>query len=193
MPGHVHDHDSGEVWCPVDEARERVLATIKPLQPLALPLTEAYGCVLAESPHGRARYPRFRVLRDGRVRRSLVGGRVATPSSPVELRIVGRSMIERRGTWAAARPSRSRPVRPFRRGGHDRPDRELRGRGPRARLRRFGAGQTHPSQRRGRSGGRDLVQAGRRLQAPELGLLATAASRIRSCTRARAWSRPATS
>ena len=49
MPGHVHDHDSGEGLVPVDEARERVLATIKPLQPLALPLTEAYGCVLAES------------------------------------------------------------------------------------------------------------------------------------------------
>ena len=48
-PGSVHDHDSGEGLLSVDEARERVLSTIKPLQPLALPLTEAYGCVLAQS------------------------------------------------------------------------------------------------------------------------------------------------
>jgi len=29
----------------VEEARERVLSKIEPLQPLELPLSEAYGCV----------------------------------------------------------------------------------------------------------------------------------------------------
>ena len=53
-PDHVHDHDSGDGLLPVDEARERLLERIKPLSPLELPLTEAYGCVLA---HGLTDQP----------------------------------------------------------------------------------------------------------------------------------------
>ena len=58
-PGFVHDHDSGEGLLSVEEARERVLSTIKPLQPLALPLTDAYGCVLAEDMVAERDIPEF--------------------------------------------------------------------------------------------------------------------------------------
>jgi molybdopterin biosynthesis enzyme len=44
----VHDHDSAEGLISVEDARERVLSAISPLSPLALPLTDAYGCVAAE-------------------------------------------------------------------------------------------------------------------------------------------------
>ena len=33
---------------PVDRVRERILADVEPILPIQLPLTEAYGCVLAE-------------------------------------------------------------------------------------------------------------------------------------------------
>jgi molybdopterin molybdotransferase len=93
---HVHDHDSGEGLVPVEEARERVLSQIAPLQPLELPLTEVEGCVLAEDVFAPADIPDFASsAMDGfAVRSSEVAG--ASPGSPVELRIVGRALIGRR-------------------------------------------------------------------------------------------------
>ena len=92
----VHDHESGEGLVPVEEARERVLAKIQPLQPLELPLTEAYGCVLAGEVVAEVDIPAFASsAMDGfAVRSSEVAG--ATPETPVELRITGRALIGRR-------------------------------------------------------------------------------------------------
>jgi molybdopterin molybdotransferase len=154
-PGHVHDHDSGEGLVPVEDARQRVLSTIKPLQPLTLPLTEAYGCVLAESLVAERDIPDFASsAMDGfAVRSSEIAS--ATTTAPVELRVVGRAMIGERpeGTvgggeafaiaTGAPVPAGADTIAPIENGEDVR------------------AGET-------------LVQAGRRLQAPELGLLATA-------------------
>ena len=95
-PGFVHEHDSGEGLLSVDEARERVLSTIKPLQPLALALTESYGCVLAESLVAERDIPGFASsAMDGfAVRSSEVAP--ASPMEPVELRVVGRALIGER-------------------------------------------------------------------------------------------------
>ncbi|MGZ8626563.1 MAG: hypothetical protein ACXWXK_07825, partial [Actinomycetota bacterium] len=72
------------------------LSQIKPLQPLELPLQEAEGCVLAQDVVAGSDIPDFpSSAMDGfAVRSSEVAP--ATPSSPVELRIVGRSMIGER-------------------------------------------------------------------------------------------------
>jgi len=56
---HIHDHDSGEGLVSVEEARERLLAAIAPLQPLELPLTEAFGCVLARDAVAERDIPDF--------------------------------------------------------------------------------------------------------------------------------------
>jgi molybdopterin molybdotransferase len=177
-PGHVHDHDSGDGLVPVDEARERVLATIKPLQPLALPLTEAYGCVLAESLTAERDIPDFASsAMDGfAVRSSEVAS--ATPTSPVELRVVGRSMIGERpsGTvgggeafaiaTGAPVPAGSDTIVPIE-------NCEVAGSHVRVRAGTPEGKHVRPSGEDVRAG-ETLVQAGRRLQAPELGLLATA-------------------
>lgn len=175
---HVHDHDSGEGLLPVDEARERVLERIKVLQPLDLPLSEAYGCVLARSVTAERDIPEFASsAMDGfAVRSSEVAG--ATPERPAELRVVGRALIGERpqGTvgggeafaiaTGAPVPAGADTVVPIENcqplngavrilsgtpeGKHVRPSGED-----------VRAGET-------------LMQAGRRLQAPELALLATA-------------------
>ena len=64
----VHDHDSGEGLRSVEEAREHVLSQVQPLAPLQLPLTDAYGCVLAEDTVATHDLPGVRLLGDGRVR-----------------------------------------------------------------------------------------------------------------------------
>ncbi len=175
---HAHDHDSGEGLVPVEEARERVLAEIKPLQPLELPLQEAYGCVLASDVVADADIPGFAssamdgfALRSGDVRD-------ATPMDPVELTIAGRALIGQRpdatvGGGEAVRIATGAPIpagadcvvpiedcevvsgavrvfAPAPEGKHIRPTGE------------------------DAKGGEVLVKAGRRLGAPELGLLATA-------------------
>jgi len=175
---HVHDHDSGEGLVPVEEARERILSQIKPLQPLELPLQEAEGCVLADDVVAPGDIPDFASsAMDGfAVRSSDVAG--ATPSSPVELRIVGRALIGRRpestvGGGESLRIATGAPVPagadavvpiencevvadtvrilgPWPEGKHVRP-----------------AGEDV-------RGGEVILKAGRRIGAPELGLLATA-------------------
>jgi len=177
-PQHVHDHDSGEGLLRVEEVRERVLASVKVLQPLELPLTEAYGCVLARDVVAERDIPDFASsAMDGyAVRSSEVAA--SSPDAPTELRVVGRALIGERpqGTvgggeafaiaTGAPVPAGADTVVPIENcqaldgtvrifsgtpeGKHVRPS------GEDAR-----AGET-------------LMQAGRRLQAPELGLLSTA-------------------
>jgi molybdopterin molybdotransferase len=177
-PGHVHDHDSGEGLIAVDDARERVLGQIKPLQPLELPLTEAYGCVLAKSLVAERDIPDFASsAMDGfAVRSSEVAD--ASPTSPVELRVVGRAMIGERpegtvGGGEAFAIATGAPVP----AGADTivPVENTEVTDGFVRILSGSAAGKHvrPSGEDVRAG-ETLVQAGRRLQAPELGLLATA-------------------
>lgn len=175
---HVHDHDSAEGLLSVEEARERVLSRIKPLQPLELPLTEAYGCVLATSVTAERDIPDFASsAMDGfAVRSSEVAD--ATPSDPVELRVVGRAAIGERpegtvGGGEAFAIATGAPVP----AGADTvvPVENTQTHGDHVRIL-----DGTPSGKHVRPSGEDvragetLVQGGHRLQAPELALLATA-------------------
>ena len=179
MAGHRgHDHDSGEGLVPVDVARERVLSQIGPLQPLELPLQEAYGCVLAEDAVAGADIPDFpSSAMDGfAVRVSDVAE--ATPAAPVELKIAGRALIGERpestvGGGEAVRIATGAPIP----AGADTivPIEDCEVLGETVQI-LVGA----PEGKHIRPTGEDvklgqiLVPAGRRLGAPELGLLATA-------------------
>ena len=55
----AHDHDSAEGTVPFEEAHARVLASVNPLSPIALPLTEAFGCVVAEDVVAAVDLPEF--------------------------------------------------------------------------------------------------------------------------------------
>jgi molybdopterin molybdotransferase len=175
---HVHDHDSGEGLVPVDEARERLLERVVPLQPLELPLTEAYGCVLAQDVVSDVDIPSFASsAMDGfALRSSDVAS--ATPLDPVQLRIAGRALIGQRpeGTVGGGEAIRIATGAPIPAGADtivpiencelvDDAVRILSG---------------SPEGKHIRPAGEDvragdpLVPAGRRLQAPELGLLAAA-------------------
>jgi molybdopterin molybdotransferase len=174
----IHDHESGEGLVPVEEARERVLSQIKPLQPLELPLQEAEGCVLAQQVVAGADIPDFASsAMDGfAVRSGEVGD--AAPSSPVELRIVGRAMIGRRpettvGGGEAVRIATGAPIP----AGADTivPIENCEVVGDTVRI-LAGSPEGKHIRPTGEDvkGGEVLLPAGRRLGAPELGLLATA-------------------
>jgi len=96
LPLGVHDHDSAEGLIPVDVARARVLDAIQVLSPLQLPLTESHGCVSAEDVVAAENLPSFASsAMDGfAVRSSDVAE--ATPERPAELKIVGRALIGHR-------------------------------------------------------------------------------------------------
>jgi molybdopterin molybdotransferase len=100
---HLHDHDAPDGLLPVEDARERVLSRVHPLAPLQLPLTDAFGCVVAEDVLATHDLPEFASsAMDGfAVRASDVAG--ATPAQPRELKIVGRALIghEPEGTVGA--------------------------------------------------------------------------------------------
>ena len=95
-PPRVHDHDAADGLISVEHARERVLSSVSPLSPLALPLTDAYGCVAAEDIVSTISLPEFASSgMDGfAVRASDVAD--ATPEQPAELKIVGSAMIGHR-------------------------------------------------------------------------------------------------
>jgi molybdopterin molybdotransferase len=92
----VHDHDSGEGLRSVDEVRDDILSQVHPLTPLELPLTDAYGCVVADDITSPVSLPMFASsAMDGfAVRASDVAD--ASHGRPVELKIVGRAMIGHR-------------------------------------------------------------------------------------------------
>jgi molybdopterin molybdotransferase len=174
----MHDHDGGEGLRSVEDARDRVLARVAALQPLELPLTEAYGCVLARDAVAEADLPAFASsAMDGfAVRSSDVGQ--ASPASPVELRIAGRAMIGRRpegtvGGGEAIAIATGAPVP----AGADTivPIEVCEVVGDVVRVLAASPEGKHvrPAGEDVRSGD-PLVSAGRRLQAPELGLLAAA-------------------
>src|SRR5829696_2693453 len=96
QPRPVHDHDSREGLRSVDEARDEILSHVHPLTPLELPLTDAYGCVVADDITSPVSLPMFASsAMDGfAVRASDVAE--ASQGRPVELKIVGRAMIGHR-------------------------------------------------------------------------------------------------
>jgi molybdopterin molybdotransferase len=175
---HAHDHDSGDGLVPVEEARERILSQIKPLQPLELPLQEAEGCVLAQDVVAGSDIPDFpSSAMDGfAVRSSDVAG--ASPASPVELRIVGRALIGQRpdatvGGGETVRIATGAPIP----AGADAivPIENCEVVTDVVRILAASPEGKHvrPTGEDVR-GGETLLPAGRRLGAPELGLLATA-------------------
>src|SRR5581483_1423156 len=175
---HVHAHERREGLLSVEEARERVLSQIAPLAPLQLPLQEAHGCVLAEDLVAEGDIPDFASsAMDGfAVRASEVAG--ASPASPVELRIVGRALIGHRpestvGGGEGVRIATGAPIP----AGADAivPIEDCEVVGDRVRILAPSPEGKHirPTGEDVR-GGEPLVRAGRRLGAPELGLLATA-------------------
>jgi molybdopterin molybdotransferase len=95
----AHDHDSGAGLVSVEDARERVLSHIRPLAPIDLPLNEAYGCVMAADILAPKDLPEFASsAMDGfAVRADDIAA--AAPDMPVKLPVVGRAaMGERPGT-----------------------------------------------------------------------------------------------
>jgi len=175
----VHDHDSAEGLVPLETARETVLSQIHPLPPIELPLTDAFGCVAATDIKAAVDLPEFASSgMDGyAVRAADVAS--ATPGSPAELTVVGRAMIGHRpeatvGTGEAVQiatgapiPSGADAVVPIE--NTELPDDDL--------VRLF---EAVDEGRHVRPKGEDvqegtvLVPAGKRLGAPELGLLANA-------------------
>jgi molybdopterin molybdotransferase len=93
---HVHDHDSGEGLMSVEDAQAKVLSQVKVLAPLELPLTDAFGCVVATDIVATVDLPAFASsAMDGfAVRAADVA--LASAHDPAELKIVGRSMIGHR-------------------------------------------------------------------------------------------------
>jgi molybdopterin molybdotransferase len=174
----VHDHDSAEGLISVDEAREKVLSQIDPLAPLQLPLQEAYGCVLADDIVATGNIPDFASsAMDGfAVRSSEVAE--ALPEQPVTLKIVGRALIGHRpestvGGGEAVRIATGAPVP----AGADAviPIEDCVVQGETVDILASSTAGKHvrPTGEDAREG-TPLVKAGRRLMAPELGLLATA-------------------
>ncbi len=177
-PPTLHDHDSGDGLIPVDDARARLLDAITPLAPLQLPLTEAHGCVSAEDVVATHSLPAFpSSAMDGfAVRSSDVAE--ATPERPAELKVVGRSMIGYRpeqvvGGGEAIAIATGAPIP----AGADTvvPIENAEVHGEMVRLFEAAAAGRHV-----RPVGEDvaegtvLVERGKRLGAPELGLLANA-------------------
>jgi molybdopterin molybdotransferase len=174
----VHDHDSGTGLLSVPEARERVLSRVAALAPLELPLQEAYGCVLARDVISDRPIPDFpSSAMDGfAVRSSDV--HTASLDHPVELSVVGRAFIGRRpnatvGGGEAVRIATGAPIP----AGADTiaPIEVCEATEERVRVH-----QSSPAGKHVRPAGEDvgegeaLIEAGRRLGPPELGLLATA-------------------
>jgi molybdopterin molybdotransferase len=175
---HAHDHHSGEGLLSVEEARGRVLSRIATLAPLELPLQEAAGCVLARDVAAGHPIPEFASsAMDGfAVRASDVAS--ASERTPVELAVTGRALIGRRpestvGGREAVRIATGAPIP----AGADAvaPIEICEATEERVRVRSAVAPGMHI-----RPAGEDvaegqvMVEAGRRLGPPELGLLATA-------------------
>lgn len=174
----IHDHDSAEGLLSVEEARDRVLSRTRPLAPLQLPLTDAYGCVSAQDVVAVSDLPDFpSSAMDGfAVRAADVAG--ASPEYPTQLQVVGLSRIGHRpeatvGINEAVQIATGAPIP----AGADAivPVENT----------RSAEGVVHaiepvPVGRHIRPAGEDvrtgqvLVQQGKRLGAPELGLLANA-------------------
>ena len=176
---HVHDHDSPEGLVSVEDARNRVLSQVQPLAPLQLPLTDAFGCVVAQDVLATHDLPEFASsAMDGfAARASDLAG--ATPSHPRELKIVGRALIghEPEGTVGAGEtmhiatgapvPAGADVIVPIENADIEGEElvRLVDGPAPGAHVRPRGEDVRE---------GDVLIPVGKRLGAPELGLLASA-------------------
>jgi molybdopterin molybdotransferase len=163
---------------PVEEAAAQILAAVPALQPIDLPLAEAYGCVAAADVITEYDIPPFSAAEtDGFAARSadIVA---ATPASPASLRLVGRSVRGRPpevtvGWGEAVRIGAGAPMP----AGADCvvPSETGRVEGEAAVVTSPAApGSNVSTAGEDVKAGSTLVPAGRRLSAPELGLLATA-------------------
>jgi len=176
----VHDHDSAEGLVPLERARETVLSQIHPLPPIELPLTDAYGCVAATDIRSTVDLPEFASSgMDGyAVRAADVAN--ASPGSPAELKVVGRAMIGHRPeatvgmgeavaiATGAPIPSGADAVVPIENAVPNEDEDLVR------LLEAVPAGRHVRPQGEDVPAGTVLVPAGKRLGAPEIGLLANA-------------------
>jgi len=177
---HAHDHDSAEGLIPLEEARERILSRIEPLRPLQLPLTDAYGCVAAENIFSAVDLPEFASsAMDGfALRASDIAE--ASPNDPTELKVVGHAMIGQRPeatvgmgeavaiATGAPIPSGADAVVPIENAVPNEDEDLVR------LLEAVPAGRHVRPQGEDVPAGTVLVPAGKRLGAPEIGLLANA-------------------
>jgi molybdopterin molybdotransferase len=161
----------------VEEVRASILDRVHPLTPIELPLQEAWGCVLARTVTAELDLPPFSSsAMDGfAVRAADVAG--AAADRPITLRVVGRAVVGRRpeavvGTGEAVRIATGAPIP----AGADAvvPVEQCQPEGDVVHVLAPVAAGTHirPAGQDARAGS-VLVPAGRRLGAPELGLLAS--------------------
>jgi molybdopterin molybdotransferase len=173
---HEHDHDTGAMRS-VDEVRDMILQRVRTLTPIELHLQEAYGCVLASDVLAELDIPTFSSsAMDGfAVRASDVAGAVL--DEPITLRVVGRAPVGQPpagtvGSGEAIRIATGAPVP----GGSDSivPIEHCVVEGETVHvLKAFPEGaNVRPAGEDVRAGS-VLVPSGRRLGAPELGMLAS--------------------
>ena len=100
MKGHAHAHDADRVLLDVEAVRARILAAVEPLMPVDLPLGEAAGCVLTGDVRAALDLPPFASsAMDGfAVRAADIGG--ANRERPVGLRTIGEVRMGRLPTVA---------------------------------------------------------------------------------------------
>lgn len=161
----------------LEDARRRVLDGVAPLQPIELPLAEAYGCVSARDVAAEYDIPPFSSSQiDGFAARS-ADVAAASPDAPVRLRVAGWALAGRPpestvGWGEAVRVAAGAPVP----AGADcvvpPPDFEVDGEHVRV-SRPVGAGHAIRPAGEDVAGGTVLVPAGRRLSSAELAALAT--------------------
>ncbi|MCJ7831940.1 MAG: molybdopterin molybdotransferase MoeA [Actinobacteria bacterium] len=114
-PQRLPRHDDLSSMISVAEAQERSLLRIEPLEPIALPLMEAFGCVLAGSVSSNADLPPFASsAMDGVAVRS-EDVAAASEAAAVPLRIVGSALMGRTpdvvvGAGEAARIATGAPI-----------------------------------------------------------------------------------
>lgn len=91
--GHLHDHDSGEGLISVEDARARIHSAVTTMKPVEVPLRDAYGCVQSEDAFASHEIPAFASsAMDGfAVRAEDVVA--ATPDRPVSLAITGEVLM----------------------------------------------------------------------------------------------------
>jgi molybdopterin molybdotransferase len=163
---------------PLEHARRQILDAVPPLQPIDLPLAEAYGCVAAVEVTAEYDIPPFSAAEvDGFAARSadVVG---ASSSAPVTLRLAGRVEAGRPpdvtvGWGEAVRVAAGAPLP----AGADcviPPERTAIDGGSIRVADAVAAGRNVRPAGEDVRAGAVVVPAGRRLSAPELGILATA-------------------
>lgn len=160
---------------PVDEAAALILDSVPALQPIELPLAEAYGCVVAADVTTEYDIPPFSAAEADGVAARSADIVAAAPGSPVPLRLVGRAVRGRPpevtvGWGEAVRIAAGAPIP----AGADCVVPTVTIEGETAVVTApVGQGTNVSASGEDVKAGSILAPAGRRLSAPELGLLAT--------------------